>query len=771
MTRALDPWSLPEAAVQQPSPQARASVLAVSNGWVGVRGALDELRPAAGPATLMAAAHDDVPLTYAEPAYGYPSSSEHLVPVPDAWAVQLRVDDHPFDVRLEPERHERTLDLRRAVLRRELDWTTPSGARVEVRSDRFASLARRELVLVQYEVRATTAARVELRPFPCCAGAPGAAEAPEPDPDRPALVVEACAHDGERSTTVHRAVRSGVRVGAAGVHRVEAADGVQVHRGGGPHVTTLAADLAPGQWLRLVLPVAYVAGPDRAADGLLADARAVLDGVADLGWDALLDEHAAVLAEVWEHGDVVLDGDEELQRAVRYGILQAVQAGAGSADVGIRAKGLTGTGYDGHTFWDADTYVAPVLDHVLPAGAQAHLRWRHATLPAARDRARVLGLEGAAYPWRTITGRESSGYWPAGSAAVHATADVADAVVRHAVVTRDETFLREVALDVVVEAARMYAGLGRWGSDGRFHIDGVTGPDEYSALLDDNAFTNLMAARTLRWAALLTSRLPQEAGERGVTPDERAAWQRAAEAIAVPYDDELGVTQQAARYTELAVWDFAAERPQDYPLHGSSHYSALYRHQVLKQADVVMAAYLAHDAFTPEQKRRDLDYYEPLTVRDSSLSAPPQAVVAAEVGYLDLAWAYTRETALVDLRDDGRPTADGVHVAAHAGAWTALVAGFGGLRWDDDGLHLRPVLPPALRGLSFGLRLGPSTFRVQVTPTTATYRLTGGPRVVLTHDGGRVELTPAVPEVTRPVSPRPAPGPTPRQPPGREPFA
>ncbi|MBX9243470.1 glycoside hydrolase family 65 protein, partial [Actinotalea ferrariae] len=552
-------------------------------------------------------------------------------------------------------------------------------------------------------------------------------------------------------------------------HRVHAPDGVEVTREGAAHATRLVADLAPGQWLRLELVVAYTAAAERGPDALRAEAESVLHDVAPHGWEALLDEHAAVLAGVWEHADVEVEGDDEMQQALRYAVLQVVQAAAGSADVGIRAKGLTGTGYDGHTFWDADTYLTPVLNHLLPAGAAAHLRWRHRTMPDAVDRARELGLAGAAFPWRTITGRESSGYWPAGTAAPHVTSDVADAAVRHAIATQDDAFTRDVALDLAVQAARMWVSLGRYGRDGGFHLDGVTGPDEYSALGDDNAFTNLMAARVLRWAARLAERFPDAADGAGVTPDEPAAWLHAATSMVVPYDDVLGVTEQHAGYTDLAVWDLAAMKPDDYPLHTTAHYSALYRHQVLKQADVVMAAYLVDDAFTLEQKRRDLEYYEPLTVRDSSLSAPPQAVVAAEVGYLDLAWAYARETALVDLRDDGRPTEDGVHVAAHAGAWTALVAGFGGLREGDDGLRLRPVLPPGLTRLAFGLRRGGSVVRVDVVRDAATYRLATGPEVELTHEDAPVRLTPDEPSVRLPISPRHAPGPAPLQPPGREP--
>lgn len=781
MERPVDPWDLREPSPDLDGRDRAASVLTVANGWIGVRGAFEELHPDVGPATLMAAAHDDVPLQYPEPAFGQPDSSEHLVPVPDAWAVQLLVDRTPFDLRTaEVEQHERRLDLRRGVLHRSFRWTAPSGAEVEVRTRRVVSLTRRELVLTTYEVQALTDATVELRPFPCCGRAPGSAARPEPAPDRPDLLALRCHHDGHESWTVQSASRSGVRVVARGRFDVTG----DVARDAGEHRTSLVAGLRAGQGLTLDLRVAYTAAEPEAdasdddvaalEERLLDDAGAVLDAASGADADALVAEHAAVLARVWDRADVEVVGDDAVQQAIRFSVLQVVQAAAGSADVGIRAKGLTGDGYDGHTFWDAEAFVIPVLDHVLPEGADAHLRWRHRTLPQAVDRARVLDLPGASYPWRTLTGRECSGYWPAGTAAVHVTADIADAAARHAALTGDEVFAREVARDVTVHAARFFLGLGRRDRQGGFHLDGVTGPDEYSALMDDNAFTNLMAQRVLRHAVRLSRRFPAEATAHGVDDGELRTWEETADAVVVPYDDELGVTQQAQGFTHLAAFDLTSVGEEDYPLHASVHYSRLYRRQVLKQADVVMAAWLAPDAFTTEQKRRDFDHYEPLTVRDSSLSAPAQAVVAAEIGYLDLAWAFTRETALIDLQDDGRPTEDGVHVAAHAGAWSALVVGFGGLRDDaDGGLHLDPVLPPALQRLAFGLRSGASALRVEVdrTPTgeQVTYRLLEGPAVSVTHHGEAVHLTPEEPQDVRAAVPRSA-GPAPHQPPGREPF-
>ena len=273
----------------------------------------------------------------------------------------------------------------------------------------------------------------------------------------------------------------------------------------------------------------------------------------------------------------------------------------------------------------------------------------------AEERAAQLGLEGAAFPWRTIAGEECSAYWPAGTAAFHVNADIAAAVIRYVDATDDREFERTVGLELLVGTARLWRSLGHHDHRGRFRIDGVTGPDEYSAVADNNVYTNLMAQQNLRAAADAAARHPRPGpGARASTTRRRRRGGTRPTAMFVPYDAALGVHPQAEGFTDHQVWDFDATPPDHYPLFLHYPYFDLYRKQVVKQADLVLALHLRGDAFTPEEKARDFDYYERLTVRDSSLSACTQAVVAAEVGHLGLAFDYLRETALIDLRDLGQ---------------------------------------------------------------------------------------------------------------------
>jgi alpha,alpha-trehalose phosphorylase len=513
--------------------------------------------------------------------------------------------------------------------------------------------------------------------------------------------------------------------------------------------------------------LAYGWSSQRSLPAIRDQVVAALAQARHTGWQGLLDAQRAYLDEFWEGADVELDGDTELQQAVRFATFHTLQAGARAEQRAIAAKGLTGPGYDGHTFWDTERFVLPVLTYTAPSAAADALRWRHSTLDLARERAAQLGLAGAAFPWRTIRGHESSGYWPAGTAAFHIAADIADAVIRYQAATEDDEFECEIGLELLVETARLWRSLGHHDAQGRFRIDGVTGPDEYSAIADNNVYTNLTAQRNLRAAADAVARHPRHAARLGAHLEEAASWRDAADDIVVPFDDDLGVHPQSENFTAHQRWDFEHTAPDQYPLLLHFPYFDLYRKQVVKQADLVLALHWRGDAFTHDEKARNFDYYEPITVRDSSLSACTQAIIAAEVGHLDLAYDYFGEAALMDLHDLEHNTRDGVHIASLAGAWLAAVAGFGGLRDHDGKLTFAPRLPPRLERLSFRILFRGRRLKVELTRGEATYTLIEGQPLTVAHYGESlvVSTDAAVTSPIPPVHERP----TPRQPPGREP--
>src|SRR5690606_25234338 len=392
-------------------------------------------------------------------------------------------------------------------------------------------------------------------------------------------------------------------------------------------------------------------------------------------------------------------------------------------------------------FWDTETFVLQQLTYTLPDAARDALRWRHSTLDKAKERARQLGLKGAAFPWRSINGDECSAYWPAGTAAFHVNADIADATVRYLNATQDTEFERECGTELLVETARLWASLGHHDPHGGFRIDGVTGPDEYSAVVDNNIYTNLMAQRNLRAAADACERHPDIAEALGVDHVEVTDWREAARKMRMPYDELLRVHPQFERFTEHAAWDFENTPPEKYPLLLNYPYFDRYRKQVIKQADLVLAMHLRGDAFTLEQKRRNFAYYEALTVRDSSLSATTQSVLAAECGHLELAYDYFAETALTDLHDLHRNVRNGLHMAALAGSWISIVAGFGGMRDHPGELSFQPRLPPIPQRRAFRMCFRGSPFCVEIHREFAVYQLVKGSPLTVTHYGQPVTVT------------------------------
>jgi alpha,alpha-trehalose phosphorylase len=765
----VEPWAVTEESLELDVLAQAESVFALSNGHIGLRGNLDEGEPFGLPGTYLNAFYETRPLPYAEAGYGYPEDGQTVVNATNGKVIRLLVDDEPFDVRYgELLAHRRTLDLREGTLRRQVHWRSPSGREIELATVRLVSFTHRSVAAIRYEVRP-----VDGKPMRLVAQSELVANEPTPghthDPRAAAaleapLVAEAHEVRDLRVTLVHRTRESHLRMAVAMDHLVDTFDELECGAEAAPDLgrVWLTAELGPEQQLAFTKFLAYGWSSRRSLPSVRDQVDAAVAGARHEGWQALTRSQREYLDDFWARADVEIDGDGELQQAVRFALFHTLQAGARAERRAIPAKGLTGPGYDGHAFWDTETYVLPVLTYTVPHAAGDALRWRQETLELACERARQLGLEGAAFPWRTIRGHECSAYWPAGTAAFHINADIADAAIRYVRATDDTEFEAGPGLELIVRTARLWRSLGHHDHAGTFHIDGVTGPDEYSSIADDNVYTNLMAEQNLRHAADTCAKHSEAARALGVDDEEIAAWRDAAAAVHVPYDERLGVHSQAEGFTRHAEFDF---EDAQYPLLLHVPYFQLYRTQVVKQADLVLALLMRGNRFSAEEKARDFAYYEAITVRDSSLSACSQAVVAAEVGHVELAYDYFGEAALMDLEDLQHNTRDGLHIASLAGSWIAAVLGLGGLRDYGGELSFRPRLPAALASLTFRVRYRDRGLKVTVTPGTATYELLDGAPLHIVHEDERIRLETTV---SRPWT-LPEVGPEPSQPPGRAP--
>ena len=751
-------WGLGEVRYQTTELGHRETIFAVGNGYLGLRGAEEEGTAVEAPGCFVNGFHETWPIKHAEAAYGFATTGQTIINVPDATPVRLSVDGQAFDP-ADASGYSRVLDFRTGVLERHLTWRTASGTTVRLHSSRLVSFTRPHLAQVVYEIEVDAPAEVvitsELRYR--ADGMPAVTEGAGFDPRRAGgfghrvLITELIEGAGDRWSLGWRTANSGLGLAVGVAHQFDASSPIEVDGAvSADHaVRTWRVNAAAGERLRLVKWLSYHDGQVGVpVTDLAARAAADLDQAQTDGVDVLLAEQAQWLTGFWADADIELPGQPELQQAVRWCLFQLAQA-AGRADGrGIAAKGVTGSGYEGHYFWDTEIYLVPFFAHTNPESARQMLRFRLGLLEPARHRARELAQRGALFPWRTINGDEASAYYAAGTAQYHINADVADALARYAAVNADDEFLTGEAFVVLAETARLWADLGFFHEVG-FHLHSVTGPDEYSTVVNNNLYTNLMARKHLRVAADAAARLkasdPQRwtqlAAELALSDAEVASWLAAADAMVIPYHEGYAVHAQDDDFLTRAVWDLAGTPDDQHPLLLHYHPLVIYRHQVLKQADAVLAAFLAGDELSAAERRAIFEYYDPITTGDSTLSAAVQAIVAAEVGYQRRALELFADGSYVDLADLHHNTRDGVHIASAGGVWSALVYGFGGLRDYGGRISLDPRLPVGWPALRFGFRLAGSRVRAELTPDELWLQLVEGPGGVLSVRGRDYSLT------------------------------
>lgn len=728
----VDEWALVETAFSGEDMGRTETLFAVGNGYLGLRGNVDEGRDGHEQGTFINGFHETWPIRHAEEAFGFARVGQTIVNAPDAKVIRIYVDDEPLVLTLaDLLSYERRLDFADGVLSRSLVWRTPSGKRVLIRSRRMVSFTERHLAVLQYEVTmldadASVVISSQILNRQDGMGeydAPKAAGGKDFDPRKAESFTDRVLQprfkrvsDG-RYTLGFRCTNSGMTIACGADHAIDTANEFEESSQIGDDVAKQVYKIkaTQGNVIRITKTLSYHTSDGVPTHELADRCDRTLDRARKEGLEAILTAQRNWLSAFWARTDVQLAGQPSLQQATRWNLFQLAQASMRADGQGVSAKGVSGSGYGGHYFWDTEVYVLPFLTYTSPNAARNALRFRHAMLDHARMRARELNQLGALFPWRTINGLESSAYYAAGTAQYHIDADVSYALGQYVAATGDEDFLSREAIDILVETARMWADLGFWRGNGNdvFHIHGVTGPDEYTTVVNDNLYTNIMARANLRSAVTAVRRLRYididsynaMVARLGLNQTEVVEWAFAAEAMHIPFDETLGIHPQDAQFLEKERWDLSATPAANRPLLLHYHPLVIYRFQVLKQADVVLALLLQGDQFTAEQKRADFDYYDPITTGDSTLSDVVQSIIAAEVGYHELALKHFTSGLFVDLADLHRNAADGVHVASAGGVWSALVYGFGGLRDHNGRITLDPRLPAGWEELTFRITL------------------------------------------------------------------
>lgn len=756
----IDPWRLREVRRTREDPGLMETLFAVGNGYLGMRGNNAEGRKAHEHGTFINGLHETWKIRHAEQAYGFAETGQTIVNAPDSKVMRLYVDDEPFAIdEADLLEYTRTLDFRSGVLQRELIWLTPAGKRVKIITNRMVSFPERHLAIMGIEVTMLDAEaplniscqllnRQDGEDEYAGATQPGGVGTALPttidDPRKAQRIAERVFipreywQMDERSVLSYKVANSGMRVAVAADHLVETENDYKVEHYIDADIAknVYAVQAKKGKPVRITKIVSYHSSRATPTRELIDRCRRTLDRVEMEGVRLQYTKQRDWLDAYWERSDVEVPGQPELQQAIRWNIYQLAQAAARADGHGISAKGVTGSGYGGHYFWDTEIYLNPFLSYTSPLWARNALRAREHMLPQARVRARQLNEDGALFPWRTINGEEASAYYAAGTAQYHIDADITYALAKFVRATGDIGYLANGAIDIAVETARMWMTLGFWRSNGgdSFEIHGVTGPDEYTTVVNNNLFTNVMARFNLSYAARTVRELHRDTPEAymrmvlrlGLREEEVADWERAAAAMLIPYSESLGIHPQDSHFLEREVWDLANTPDDQKPLMLHFHPLVIYRFQVLKQADVVLALFLLGHQFTLEEKIADFDYYDPLTTSDSTLSNVVQSIVAAEIGYRDLAMGYFQHALYVDLLDLHNNTADGVHVASSGGVWSSLVSGFGGMRDYEGVLSFDPRLPEAWSDLRFRIMWHGTRILVDVQPGAMQVRVIEG---------------------------------------------
>ena len=774
-----DEWNLVEKRFHPPFLEMTESIFATGNGYLGMRGCFEEGGPTIQKGTFVNGLYETWPIIYGEEAYGFAKTGQTIVNATDTRIIKLYVDDEPFWLpTANLLQYDRRLNMRSGTLDREMLWETPAGKQVLIKTRRLVSFQHRHLAAISYEVTLLNDKAPVVLSSEMIADATSTATE-EADPrraraftDRVLCPAKHYANNG-RLVLSHRTAHSQIGLACAIDHLLTTgcahSQKASCTENDGQVVYSFEAE--PGQSIHLTKFMAYHTSMSADNNELCRRAERTLDHALVKGFDSVLAGQEQFMTDFWRRSDVQLcDLDPErvkrttveIQQAMRFNLFHILQASARADTVGVPAKGLTGQAYEGHYFWDTEIYLLPFLIYTSPRIAKNLLMYRYRMLDRARERAREVNQKGAMYPWRTINGEEASAYYAAGTAQYHINADIIYALRKYVNATGDDDFLRAYGAEMLVETARLWADLGFYAeqNDGKFGIHGVTGPDEYNTVVDNNTYTNLMARDNLRYAATTVKSLRDNqpeiyaalASKTSLDETEIEEWERAAENMYIPYHEEMGIHPQDDTFLEKEVWDFESTPKERYPLLLFYHPLVIYRYQVIKQADIVLAMFLFGEEFSPEQKKRNFDYYDPITTGDSSLSSCIQSIVATEIGYPDKALDYARAAMLMDLADVGGNVKDGCHIASMGGTWMVMIYGAAGLRDYDGTLRFCPRhardQPATIR---FPLTYHGQHLYVEMGPKGATYTLREGDGLVLWHEDEEIHLTPDAPTVTRPI--------------------
>jgi trehalose/maltose hydrolase-like predicted phosphorylase len=725
------------------------TLFALGNGYLGMRGTFEEgLGDKALEGTYINGFFESAPIIYGEKFIGYAENKQTILNLANAKVIRLVIgeqDDQNCEefnlINGKILSYQRTLDMSDGVLRRNVRWQSPSGKEVQLDIERLVLQTHHHVALIRYQLTPLNFDG-SLTLISGIDGAIRQGEHAEGDPrlgtqfSGDVLQLQEKNFITDTALMMHRTVNTGFSVACGVKNILDTNCSVEMINNEQFIGLVYRTHSQRGKTITLDKYMVYATSLDTEFVQLVPTIAAKLEETVQIGYENLYNAHKNYLTEFWESADITIEGNETMQRGIRFNLFHLLQSTGRDGRTNTAAKGLTGLGYEGHYFWDTEIYILPFFLYTQPKIARKLMEYRYHILNKARERARQMAHPcGALYAWRTINGEECSANFPTGTAQYHINADIAFAIQRYFDATQDGDFMKQYGAEILCETARLWLDVGEYipTRGNRFCINGVTGPDEYQILVNNNAYTNLMARENLRYACEMLTWLRKTDTQAYETltqkinlkADELMDWQEAADMVYIPYDEERGIIPQDDAFLSKPVWDFEHTPHRNYPLLLHYHPLVVTRYQVCKQADLILAEFLLNDQFDREQKMHDYHYYEPLTTHDSSLSGSIFGIMAAELGNIEKAYRYYTETATMDLENKHGNTQTGIHTANMAGAWQGIVFGFAGMR-AKEGLSFNPTIPKQWRSYTFKVRYRGSLLSVRVTPGGASFKLLAG---------------------------------------------
>ncbi|MEI3613251.1 glycoside hydrolase family 65 protein [Pseudogracilibacillus sp. SO30301A] len=744
-------WKLTKSELDNENLLTNESLFSLGNGYLGVRGNFEEGYDAAFKSirgTYINAFHDETEISYGEKLYAFPEKQQKIVNILDGQTIEVYLDGERFDLFSgEVLAFERNLHMDKGFAERMIHWKSPNGKEVKLHFRRIVSFVTRELFAIDLKVEPISVID-EIKIVSTLAG--DVKNFVDPNDPRISsghakrLEVADIKKEEHLSIIKNRTTGTKLEVACVSSSVIEASSFTC-------HTTQTNSSIketytACGT-IRFTKYNVYT-DTFRHGDTLIEEAIAIHRQIEGKNFADLLQAQQAYLDQFWKKADILIDGDTALQSGIRFNIYQLLQSVGKDSYSNISAKGLSGEGYEGHYFWDTEIYIFPVFLMTDAEIAKNLLLHRYSLLDSARKRAREMGHnKGALFPWRTITGPESSAFFPAGTAQYHISADIAYSYIQYYLVTKDEAFLKDNMAEVLFETARLWMDTGHM-LDGQFRIDDVTGPDEYTCIVNNNYYTNVMAKHNLIWASKVYNLLEETepvvlaklVEQLDISQKEAGEWQEAGEKMYLPYDEQLKINAQDDTFLQKQRWVLENTPADKFPLLLNYHPLTLYRYQVCKQADTVLAHFLLEDEQDFETMKRSYDYYEEITTHDSSLSHCAFSIMASKLGYKEKAYDYFLETARLDLDNTHGNTKDGLHMANMGGTWLAIVYGFAGVRVKEDGLSLAPSLPEQWNSLEFKIQFRGRLLKVHLDRDSVTYLIIEGDGLEIRHFGEKVWL-------------------------------